>query len=66
MDMVETQVWRETWDVDRRLNELGLRRDSLMNAVVAAITAGADSTPFHPANASGTFSLHVRHLGASR
>ena len=56
MDMVEGQVWRETWDVDRRLNELGLRRDSLMNAVVAAITAGADSTPFHPANASGTFS----------
>lgn len=56
MDVVETQVWREPWDVDRRLNELGLHRHPLMNVVVAAITAGADSTPFHPANASGTFS----------
>lgn len=56
MDMVETQVWREQWDVDRRLCELGLRRDALISAIVTAISAGADSTLFHPANAAGTFS----------
>ena len=55
MDMIEAQVWKAPWDVDRRLAELDLRRDALLNVVNIAISAGADATPYHPANAEGTF-----------
>ena len=55
MDMIETQVWKEPWDVDRRLAELQLQRDALLNVVNIALSAGADATPYHPANAEGTF-----------
>lgn len=54
MNMIETQVWKKPWDVDRRLAELELRRDALLNVVNVAISAGADATPYHPANAEGT------------
>ena len=53
--MIETQVWKEPWDVDRRLAELELRRDALLKVVNIALSAGADATPYHPANAEGTF-----------
>ncbi len=54
MDIVETQVLIEDWDVDRRLSELDLNRAKLLEVVDVAVSAGADSTPFHPANAAGT------------
>jgi hypothetical protein len=57
--MIETVVWRDPWDVDRRLAELGLgSRTRLLKARSIAISAGADATLFHPANAAGTFSYH--------
>jgi hypothetical protein len=55
MGLVETKVRRETWDVDRRLAELGLVRSKLLKVAAAARGASADSTPFHPVNAAGTF-----------
>lgn len=55
MDVVETKVWKEPWDVDRRLTEIGLRRDGLLRVVIEALSSAADATPFHPANAAGTF-----------
>jgi hypothetical protein len=59
MGMVETVIWRDPWDVDRRLAELRLGpRARLLKVRSVAISAGADATPFHPANASGTFSYH--------
>ena len=55
MGMVETVVLREPWDVDRRLSELGLgTRDRLLRVRAIAISASANATPFHPANAAGT------------
>lgn len=56
MAMFETRVLREPWDVDRRLAEINLDRKRLLKAVTVAISASADATPFHPANAAGTFS----------
>ena len=52
--MIETQVWKEPWDADRRLAELGLQRAALLTVVNVALSAGADATPYHPANAEGT------------
>ena len=54
MDMIETQVWKEPWDVNRRLAELELRRGALLKVVDVALSAGADATSYHPANAEGT------------
>ncbi len=55
MDVIKALAWKETWDVDRRLAELELRRDGLLNVVFASLAAGANATPHHPANAEGTF-----------
>jgi hypothetical protein len=71
MGMVETVVLREPWDVDRRLAELDLgTRDRLLRVRAIAISASADATPFHPANAAGTlayqhgtFALRDEYVG---
>lgn len=55
MSAIETRVIREPWDVDRRLSEMGLARDKLLNAVAVATHEGANATPNHCANAAGTF-----------
>lgn len=54
MALVKTVVLHEMDDVDLRLSELGLDRPGLMGIVRVAIAAGADTTQFFPANASGT------------
>ena len=54
--IVETSVVREEWNVDLRLSELGLDRRSLLDVRDVARGAAANATPFHPANAAGTFS----------
>lgn len=56
MAMIETKVLREAWDVDRRLSELGLARATLLEVRDVALSAAANATNFHPANAAGTFS----------
>jgi hypothetical protein len=54
-EMVETLVYREPWDINRRLAELGLNIKGLNRVREVALGASAEATPFHPANAAGTF-----------
>lgn len=58
MDFNETKVFRETWDVDQRLNQLELSRKGLLMARDIASSERANATDFHPANAPGTFGYH--------
>ena len=54
MEMVETRILTDDWDVDHRLVELALDKGRLLHVVEVALSASADSTPYHPANAAGT------------
>jgi hypothetical protein len=55
MSMVETVVRRQPWEVSARLAELQLGPiERLLRVRSVAISASADATPFHPANAAGT------------
>ena len=58
MEVVETKIQRERWDVDRRLNEMGFTRRGLLTIRDGAMNESANATPFHAANAAGTFSYH--------
>ncbi len=55
MGMKKTEILREPWDVDRRLSKLALTRKGLLAARDVAMHERANATPFHPANAAGTF-----------
>ncbi|MCV0371453.1 MAG: hypothetical protein K5845_18680 [Filomicrobium sp.] len=68
--MIEAKVWREPWDVDRRLAEMDLSRAELLEVRNIARASAANATPFHPTNAAGTFAyqdgswaLRDRHVG---
>ncbi len=63
MGMVETIVRRDPWDVAARIAELQLAVDGLLRVRAMAVGAAADATPFHPANAAGTFSYHHGTFG---
>lgn len=52
---IETIVRREEWEVVPRLNELGTNIEMLLRVRDAALNEAATATPFHCANASGTF-----------
>lgn len=52
---VQTQFWREPWDASRRLSEMDLILEPLLDVIRIALSAGADATPFHASNASGTY-----------
>src|SRR5258708_28018814 len=55
MSMVEMVVRKEPWEVEARLAELQLGPIArLLRIRSVAISASADATPFHPANAAGT------------
>jgi hypothetical protein len=56
MAKAETVIVKDQWGVDRRLAEFRLTREGLLRVRKIAIAAGADATPFHPANAEGTLS----------
>lgn len=56
MAFAKTKVLREDWEVVPRLQELRLDREALLRVRTIAVGAAADATPFHPANAAGTFS----------
>jgi hypothetical protein len=58
MGLVVTRVLREDWEIEPRLAELSLDKRKLLLVRLKAISAAADATPFHAANASGTFSYH--------
>lgn len=55
MALVETTIRRDQWDVDLRLSQMGLSRAKLLSVVAVAMNERANATPFHPANAAGTF-----------
>jgi hypothetical protein len=55
MTIVETKLLIEPWDVDRRLSEMRLLRPKLLKVRDIALHESANATPFHPANAAGTF-----------
>jgi len=56
MDPIPTIILREPWEVDPRLAELALDRAGLLRVADMARNEGANATPFHCANAPGTFS----------
>lgn len=55
MERVETKIFNQPWDVDRRLQEMKLDRSLLLEVRDVARNASMNATPFHPANAAGTF-----------
>jgi hypothetical protein len=63
MGLVETVVIREPWDVDRRLAELHLTREGLLEVRSMAVSAAADATDYHPANAAGTLAYQHGTFG---
>ena len=58
MAYVMTQLRHEPWDVDRRLTEMRLSREVLLEIADVALNEASNATPFHPANSAGTFSYH--------
>jgi len=58
MEVVRTVIRREPWEIEPRLRELGLSREGLLEARDVAIHDSGNATPFHAANAAGTFSYH--------
>jgi hypothetical protein len=55
MELLATQILREPWEVDPRLAELGLTRKGLLRVAAIATDAAMTATPYHCANAAGTF-----------
>ncbi|WP_217649104.1 hypothetical protein [Sphingomonas sp. OK281] len=52
---VETIILRESWEVVPRLDELNLDLNRLLHVRSVALGERANATPFHCANAPGTF-----------
>lgn len=63
MGKVVTRILREDWEVKLRLAELKLDKCKLLLVRSKAVAAAADATPFHAANAAGTFSYHYGTFG---
>ena len=70
MPFSETKICREDWEVGPRLAALLTEKKKLLRVRSTAVGAAADATPFHPANAAGTFSyqhgtfsLRNEHVG---
>jgi hypothetical protein len=56
MGLTKARIFREDHEVNSRLAELRLEKAKLLSVRSIAVAAAADATPFHPANAAGTFS----------
>lgn len=70
MTLTASEILRDDWEVSSRLAELLTAKDTLLRIRTTAVGAAADATPFHPANAAGTFSyqhgtfaLRNEHVG---
>lgn len=57
--MIETVVLKDNTDVEARLAAIGVDRKRLLDVVRVGVSAGADATPFHAANAAGTLAYHL-------
>ncbi|MCY4305753.1 MAG: hypothetical protein OXC62_13395 [Aestuariivita sp.] len=66
MTAVKTQFSLEPWDRDRRLHELGLDLNPLLNIIRQVIAAGAEATPDHAVNAEGTYRYQAGVVGLRR
>lgn len=55
MEAAPTKVLGEPWEVGPRLKELGLTLEGLRTVAAVATAERANATPFHCANAAGTF-----------
>lgn len=53
--MTETRIMRAEFEADVRLNELTLPRRLLLEVRDVSRAAASNATPFHPANAAGTY-----------
>jgi hypothetical protein len=53
--ITETRTVREDFEADARLRELGLGKRLLLEVRDVARAAASNATPFHPANAAGTY-----------
>ena len=58
MDPIETTVLRENWEIEPRLQELGLTKEGLLHVRDVAVSGSANATAFHAANAAGTYAYH--------
>lgn len=63
MPLTQTRVLIDPIGVDARLAALPLEREKLLNVRTMAVSAAADVTAFHAANAAGTFSYHLGTFG---
>jgi hypothetical protein len=63
MSLQATTVLREDWEVGSRLKRLGLDKTKLLTVRNIAVGAAADATPYHPANAAGTFAYQHGTFG---
>lgn len=70
MSFAITKYFREPWESDKRLSEMQLTKQPLLDTVDIAVDAAGEKTPFHCANAAGTFSyqygtfaLRANHVG---
>lgn len=59
MDPIETRILRERWDVEPRLKEMALNSSSLLRVAALASHERGLATPFHAANAAGTFAYQT-------
>ncbi|UQI42493.1 hypothetical protein [Vreelandella venusta] len=55
MQFHKPRVFKDEPSVNQRLNQLELSREKLLEVRTQAMSAAADATPFHPANAAGLF-----------
>ena len=62
---LQTRILREIWEVEAALSGFDLFRDKLLHIRTLALGAGADATPFHAANAAGTYAYHQGVFGPS-
>ena len=58
MAAAETIILREPWEVQPRLQELGLSKNKLLEVCNIARHEGSNATLFHSANAAGTYAYH--------
>lgn len=58
MSFTQTRVLAGPVEVDARLAKMPLQREKLLNVRTMALSAAADATAFHAANAAGTFAYH--------
>ena len=55
MENLSVKIWKDAEDVNARLRELALSREGLTRVRDEALAAAANTTPYHAANAAGTY-----------